>query len=141
MRRNGLAHLRLGDSLPFPEGTHFAVRKGLPLLEQILNKAIADISDVERNAISNRWVGVDMELGHRWARAFRWVALLAGAIALILLLVYFHNGSLRRELTERLRIQRELEETRDHLVRLSADQIRILRMSRTTCVARSRASS
>ncbi|MFI5336479.1 MAG: ATP-binding protein [Opitutales bacterium] len=128
VRRLGLTNLHMGSSLPFPDGTYLAVRKDQPLLTQILNKGIADISEVERNAIANRWVGVDVELGRKWARAFRVAAVLGGLIAVILILLSLHHRSLRRELVERRRIQGELEEARDHLARLSAEQTRILKM-------------
>jgi signal transduction histidine kinase len=128
MRRHGLTHLRLGDSLPFPEGNYFGVRKGEPMLVEILNKAIADISEEERNAIQTRWVGIEAELGHRWARAFRIAALVAAGIAGILIVVFIQSRRLKRELGERLRVQRELKEAHDRLALLSAEQIRILRM-------------
>lgn len=121
-------NLRLGSVISDSTELYLGVRKDWPVLEQIINKALAGLTAEDRERINNRWIAVDTSLYHRWARAFRIAAIIALVSIGVFLLIFFHDRRLARELTERRRIQAELEQTRDRLVRASQEKSELMHM-------------
>ena len=126
-----LTNLRLGVVLESrgPANEYYlGVRKDLPVLADIINKALASISPTERHTISNRWVNVEITDNRSWLTAFKIAAAVAAAAMLVFLLASLHNRRLQVELTERCRIQNELEEAHAQLARVSEEKSELLRM-------------
>ncbi len=126
-----LANLRLGavlESRGIANENYFGVRKGLPELAGILNKVLASITPAERQAISSRWVGVEFVENRWWPMAFKIAAVIATLAVIVFLLASLHNRRLQAELTERRRIQNELEEAHAQLARVSEEKSELLRM-------------
>ena len=128
IKTHGLATLRLGSVISTTSDIYLGVRKDWPMLVRILNKALLSITPEERLQINNRWGSVDFMADGRWAAAFRIAAGIAVAAVLVFLFVFYHNRRLARELTVRRRIQTELEQTRDQLVRASQEKSELLHM-------------
>jgi two-component system sensor histidine kinase EvgS len=125
-----LTNLRLG-SVVGKSGTseiRLGVRKDLPVLARIIDKALADISPAERHEISNRWVAVDVQdEGWLSPRAIKIAAAVAAGVLFVLLLLFLHNRRLARELAERRRIQAELEQAYDRLAQISEQKSELFR--------------
>lgn len=127
IRTQRLANLRLGSVISGTSANRMGVRKDWPELARIINKALAGISPLERKQISDRWIALDYASSDRWVKAFRVTAVAAAVILLGVVLVFLHNRRLQRELGERRRIQAELEQAYDRLVRVSEEKSSLLR--------------
>ncbi|WP_172830242.1 transporter substrate-binding domain-containing protein [Opitutus sp. GAS368] len=124
-----LTNLRLGSVIGMSGSSEIrlGVRKDLPVLAGIIDKALADISAAERHEISNRWVAVDVQ-DDRWSsRAVKIASAVAAGVLFVLLLLFLHNRRLARELAERRRIQAELEQAYDRLAEISEQKSELLR--------------
>ncbi len=128
IKTHGLTTLRLGSVISTSSDIFIGVRKDWPMLVQILNKALFSITPEDRLRVNNRWGSVEFTTDGRWAAAFRIAAGIAVAAVLVFLFVFYHNRRLARELTVRRRIQGELEQTRDQLVRASQEKSELLHM-------------
>jgi signal transduction histidine kinase len=98
------------------------------MLVQIINKVLASITPEDRLRINSRWVAVDYAADWRWAAAFRIAAGIAVVAVLVFLFAFYHNRRMARELGERRRIQAELEQARDRLVRASQEKSELMHM-------------
>lgn len=126
-----LTNLRLGvvlESRGVANENYLGVRKDLPELAAIVNKAIASITPAERHAISNRWVGVELDESVWSARIVRVAGVVVVVAVLVGGLILWHNRRLARELSERRRIQSELEQTHERLTRASEEKSELMHM-------------
>jgi len=128
IKTHGWTNLRLGSVISTSTALYVGVRKDWPMLVQIMNKALAAITPEDRERINNRWIAVDTTAYHRWAKAFKISAIVAGVAIVIFLMIFFHNRLLARELAERRKIQAELEKTRDRLVKASQEKSELMHM-------------
>jgi signal transduction histidine kinase len=128
IRTHGVANLRFGSVVSASSEIYIGVRKDWPLLAQIINKALAGITAEDQQRITNRWIAVDASAGQWWARAFKIAAVVAAIAIVVFLLVFFHSRRLAQELTERRRIQAELEKTRDRLLKASQEKSELMHM-------------
>jgi two-component system, NarL family, sensor histidine kinase EvgS len=125
----GLSNLKIAGVVPYLFDLRYAVRKDQPVLRDLLDKGVASLSAKDRQAIVGPWVGVDYVRIVRWDYVMRWVAggvLVAGAFCAML---FWHNRSLRKELVERARVQRELEATQRRLEELNEEKSGLMRMA------------
>lgn len=83
--REKLSHLKVFSSLDFSYTLSFAVRKDLPVLHQILTKALAAIPEKEKNAIFNQWVHIKLDpFSIFLAKYSQWLGVLSAALLLLL---------------------------------------------------------
>jgi len=127
MKAQHLANLRLGTVISDSEDNFIGVRKGLPLLAQIIDKAVAAITPLERKEIDDRWIGIDLAPS-RWVRAGKVAAGVAAIAVVIFLLAFVHSRRLSRELAERRRVQDALEHAHATLARVSEEKSALLHM-------------
>lgn len=126
-----LTNLRLGivlESRGVANENYLGVRKNLPELAGIINKALASITPSERHAISNRWVGVNLDESVWSARIVRAAVVVIVLVVLIGAAVLWHNRRLARELAERRRIQAELECAHARLTRANEEKSELMHM-------------
>jgi signal transduction histidine kinase len=126
-----LTNLRLGvvlESRGVANENYLGVRKDLPELATIIDKALASITPAERHGISNRWVGVDLDENVWSARIVRIAAVVVVLAVLIGGFVLWHNRRLARELSERRRIQAELETAHARLTRANEEKSELMHM-------------
>jgi ABC-type amino acid transport substrate-binding protein len=128
IKTNHLTSLRLGSVLSASSDIYLGIRKDWPMLVQIINKVLASITPEDRLRINSRWVAVDYAADWRWAAAFRIAAGIAVVAVLVFLFAFYHNRRMARELGERRRIQAELEQARDRLVRASQEKSELMHM-------------
>jgi PAS domain S-box-containing protein len=82
IQREGLSNLKVAAHIEELHPIAMGVRKDWPTFAAIVDKAIADISQNEHNAISRRWQSLKFEQGANHALLWR----VAGIMALVLLL-------------------------------------------------------
>lgn len=90
---------------------YFAIQQQSPELKSIFDKAIASISDGEKQAIYEEWFGINVETGYNKTVVMR-VAVQVGAIILfVIIIIVVWNRRLRGEIESR----KELEEKMKHM--------------------------
>jgi two-component system, NarL family, sensor histidine kinase EvgS len=128
-RAGGLDDLKVAGLFPQKLELRLAVRRDQPELHAALNAAIAAITPAERDAIMEPWIRLDFGSVVSWRRVLRWALLALAILVPIIAAVLWHNTRLRRELELRLRLQRELEATRDRLAALNEEKAGLMRMA------------
>lgn len=129
IKTRGLMNLKIAGIADYRFELHFAVRRDWPELAGILDAVIASLDDAEKQAIVDRWVRVDYADVVRWDKVWRMLTLGIGAVLVIVGAVFWHNNRLRRELTERRRVEAELRGARDRLEELNGEKSRLLDMA------------
>jgi two-component system sensor histidine kinase/response regulator len=120
LRELGLTNLKVAAPTDDEEKRiHFAVREDWPELAGILNKGLASIPLVERQAILDRWINVEFERGLDPAKVWRAVLQGLAAAALLGIIGLFYLRRLRREIRKRQRLQDQLAEARRHVVEIA----------------------
>lgn len=122
VKSEGLTNLRLGVVYDDRANVHFGVRRELAMLQGILDKAVADITPAEHQAIRARWLTIDYEQDRWWLSAFKASAGVAITVIIGAALLIMYQRRLARELAQRRRVQAELEQTRDRLTRTSEEK-------------------
>ena len=125
----GLSNLKIAGVVPYLFDLRYAVRKDQPVLRDLLDKGVVSLSAKDRQDVVGPWVGVDYVRIVRWDYVVRWVAAGAAVAAVFFVFMAWHNRSLRRELAERARIQRELEDTKHRLEELNEEKSGLMRMA------------
>lgn len=107
--RHGIANLRVAGDSGRSNALHIASRNDWPMLNQILSKGLASITEVERQTIYRRWIRLDDGVSTRQ----NLITLLGGGalFALLLVIILLFNRSLRRQVDARTAaLSRELSE-------------------------------
>lgn len=103
IKQLGLTNLRIAGYSPYDMPLHMGVRKGLPELVPILNKAIAAIPESEKKAIYSRWITIEQRSIFE-TREF-WYIL--SALLFIVLAVIFAIAAWNRTLKRQVRFKTE----------------------------------
>jgi polar amino acid transport system substrate-binding protein len=98
-----------------PEPHMLAVRKDLPELVGILDKAIGAISDSERRAIVQKWFTVRVEQAPNWSAVMQWAGIFGIFFLVILGSTLFWNQRLRKEVNLRKRTKEKLQTLNEEL--------------------------
>jgi signal transduction histidine kinase len=109
LQESAITNIRLVGTTNFNYRWAIGIRRDLPMLQQILNKGLKGISQQERQQINNKWVPV-VQPGWRVSPAAI-AGMIAGLALFITAGVVIWNRSLSREITERKRVEAELEST------------------------------
>ncbi|WP_018124387.1 ATP-binding protein [Desulfovibrio oxyclinae] len=106
---------------PITLGNHdqrMAVAREDRILASVLDKALASITPLERQALMQEWMAVRYEHGMSLRSIIRWLLVLVLPLGAALLVMAFSNRRLRRERDTQLLMQRELQESREALDRV-----------------------
>ncbi len=122
LRQTENSNLRLhlpADMPTYP--TLFAVRKDAPELLNLLNKGLKTLTETDRAEILNRWFSVEIRQGVEREQVVTLVLQVIGIGGFLLLLVFFWNLSLRREIGLRRDIEQKMRfmATHDDLTQLA----------------------
>ncbi|WP_372880767.1 transporter substrate-binding domain-containing protein [Psychromonas sp.] len=106
INENDLQDLRINFTTEYPYQLAYAVRKDMPELVPILNKALASISEQSRYRIENQWLQEELDRARvlksdkqfDYKNVIAWFSILL--LALLLLLVFINR--LQRKLWERI---------------------------------------
>lgn len=128
-KTRGLTNLKIAGVLPERFDLRYAVRRDWPELVALLDRAIAGVTEADRQAVLHPWVRVDYEKIIRWDLVWKTAAIVLSVLGVILGAVIYHNRRLARELVERGRLARQLAEEHEKLVRLNEDKTELLQMA------------
>ncbi|MCX6954494.1 MAG: transporter substrate-binding domain-containing protein [Verrucomicrobia bacterium] len=128
-KTRGLTNLKIAGVMPDRFDICYAVRRDWPELPALLNRALAHLDESNRQALVHPWIRVD------YAQVIRWDLVWKVALATLLVggavlgAVIYHNRRLARELKERIRLQREIEDAHNQLVRLNEEKSELLQVA------------
>ena len=126
IQKNGLSNLKVAAPADWGDyHLYFAARKDWPQLVTLMGKALATLDRRELAAINNRWITVRYDYGLTSGALLRWAALILIPALLLVALFVLHNRSLRREVAEREKTERELSQTVEKLSTALADVRRL----------------
>ncbi len=116
IRKHGLHNLKVAASAGYPDSrTRFGVRKDIPELAQILDKAISSIDRRKMDQVIQKWLPVRYEQGVDIGYVRKAVLIIVGVFVLLLVVSLFWNRRLSREVKERKRAEGSLKESEQRL--------------------------
>ena len=98
----GLENLKVAAPTPYTFDLAFGVRKDMPELVTILDKALANIPETDKAVFQERWVNIRVERQIDWQAVRRIVFTTIGAAVVILVVIVWWNRRLAREVKERI---------------------------------------
>ena len=105
VNKGGHVDLKIAGNTDYEHALSVALRKGWdPVAMNIINKAIASISDQEREKIYNKWVSITLEESIDYTLLWQISAVF---LAFILVVVYW-NRRMAREISHRLAVEADL---------------------------------
>ncbi|MBI9089990.1 MAG: transporter substrate-binding domain-containing protein [Desulfobacterium sp.] len=112
-RKMGLLHLKVAALTPYEYKLCIGVRKDWPELVKILDKALRELSDEEKNRIYDKWFGDQFEPEFDWvARIITSIATLL-AVSIFMVFIYLRwKKRLSLEITEHRRTETALKKSR-----------------------------
>ncbi|GAB0057162.1 Sensor histidine kinase RcsC [Candidatus Magnetaquicoccaceae bacterium FCR-1] len=108
IQKGDLNNLKVAAHTQLTKEVRFGVAADRPELAAILNKALAAMSDRERNAIQNAWLNIRIEIGTDLSTILAWARPAVGGIVLLFLTFIFWNRRLKREVRQRREIEASL---------------------------------
>lgn len=129
IKTRGLSSLKIAGIMPQVFELRYAVRQDWPELVAILDKGIATISKSDLQALNHRWIRVDYARVVRWDLVWKTSAIVLIVLATIIGFFMWHNRSLKRELAERIRLQKAVEKAHFELTRINDDRSALLQMA------------
>lgn len=129
IRQQGLSNLKVAGVAPYTFALRLAIRRDQPELAAILDQAIATLSAAERQDLVATYVRLDTGAVVSWHTAIRWFVSACAAAIIVIAAIGWHNYRLRRELDQRLRLQRELEKSHAKLETLNREKSGLMRMA------------
>jgi len=98
-------------------------------LQSILNKALASISETEKNKINNRWI--DTQIDYDYSNIIRILILIAIIAVIILLVSSYWIYRLKKEIKKRKDIQKDLEKAKNEAenARAEAEKANMIKSS------------
>jgi PAS domain S-box-containing protein len=100
-RKLGIDNLQVASITPFTLEVSFAVRKDIPILAGILNRALASIHPEEKSLIYDKWVNVEVAQRIDWAKVWKVALSIAGVVLIIFGFILRSNQKLTREASKR----------------------------------------
>lgn len=126
--RLGITNLKISGVMPEFTRSRFAVRNDWAILAGIIDKYFASLSEVERNAMIEKWVRLDVPEQFDWGPLLR-IALGMALIGFVVLgFMLWRNRDLRHQLEERQRHQAAMEAAHTRVSRLSEERSDLLHM-------------
>lgn len=126
IQKKGLTNLRIAAPINW-DGVQLAMgfRKDWPILQGIMAKGLASISQAEKDEISQRWIRVKYDPGVDIGIIWRWALGIGAGISILFLLVLAWNRSLQKEIAGRKDAEKNLEKTIDDL-QTALDEVKTL---------------
>ncbi len=129
IKTRGLSSLKIAGIMPQVFELRYAVRQDWPELVAILDKGIATISKADLQSLNHRWIRVDYARVVRWDLVWKTSAIVLAILVTVIGFFMWHNRSLKRELAERIRLQKAVEKAHFELTRINDDRSALLQMA------------
>lgn len=95
-------------------GNHIAVNKNLPILADVLNKAVLTITDAESQQIYEKWFDISIETGLDKNVVVRVAAQVGVLIIIIIIIIMVWNRRLYLEIKNRKRLEEQMKYMATH---------------------------
>jgi signal transduction histidine kinase len=126
--RLGITNLKISGVMPEFTSGRIAVRRDWAILAGIVDKYFESLSEVERGAMVEKWVSLDVPMPFNWDLVLRigvGGAVFGGGVFWVVL---WRNRKLRHQLVERERYHTAVEEAHERVSRLSEEKSDLLHM-------------
>ena len=108
-RSLGLDNLKVAAPTPYALDLSFAVRKDMPELGYILDKALASISEKDKAVFHERWANIRIKRQVDWMMVVRLVVSVILIAAIIMAVIMRWNRILKREVAERTVAEQKIQ--------------------------------
>lgn len=126
--RLGITNLKISGVMPEFTRSRFAVRKDWEPLVGIIDKYFATLSELERSAVVERWVRLEVPRASDWRLPLRVGGGLLLVVVVMIGFAFWRNRQLRIQLAEREKYQAAVEEAHSRVTRLSEEKSDLLHM-------------
>ncbi|MCF6194948.1 MAG: transporter substrate-binding domain-containing protein, partial [Kangiellaceae bacterium] len=109
---NNRTSLEVVFHTPYMDKLTFGVRKGLEPLVPIINKALNNITEKQRNEIVNRWLSVQVNVGTDVLTMLQWGLPIFLLLASVIALVMRSNSRMQKEIIRRRETEASLEQAK-----------------------------
>ncbi|RTE64337.1 EAL domain-containing protein [Amphritea opalescens] len=107
--KEGIDNISIVGRIGLDYDVAFASRNDRPLLGQLLDKAMVSLTETQKQVIEERWLSPEDSQRIDTQTVFQWLMIVGFALTVVLLLiVVLWNRSLKREVTHRKEIQKEV---------------------------------
>jgi polar amino acid transport system substrate-binding protein/two-component system sensor histidine kinase EvgS len=114
IHRHGFSGLQVAAAAPYKEQSlAMGNRNDWPELTSILNKALVGITEREKTAIRSKYLAIKYEQGIDKKDVLKWMLIIGGTTAAILLLVLFWNRHQSLEINRRRQTELALKESKE----------------------------
>ena len=104
LQKEGYSNVKVAAPTPFDNhDLSMGIRNDWPELVSIINKTLSSMTSGEHAAIRNKWLSMRFEYGISPAYVMKWVSVIIGVAALILVMILLWNRKLSREIRVRRR--------------------------------------
>ena len=110
-RQMGIENLKIAAPAPYSYDLCFGVRKDMPELAVILEKALATVSEKENAVFHERWTNIRFAKQIDWSAVWTMVIMVAGVALVVVIVILWWNRRLASEITERKKIEQRLLES------------------------------
>lgn len=108
VNRLGMTELKVAGTTRYSYPLSMGVRKDWPVLVNILNKTLAQISNEEINAIHRRWTSVRVQKGVDVYAIALWSSIVGVAVVILFSFIFFWNRRLALEINRRADVEKKL---------------------------------
>jgi len=126
LKKEGITNLKVAAPTPYAYNQAIGIRKDWPQLAPILDKALASITEQERNRIYNKWISLRFEHTVDYTLIWKTVLVIILVAGSILTVIVIWNRRLAREIIHRKKIEADLEKSKQDLEGQKALQQEIL---------------
>ncbi len=102
--KGGFVNIVVVGETEYAGGVFMGIRKDLPLLASVIQKAMNSISELEKTEISRKWLSLKIE--NKVNYQLVWKIIIIATIVILIVLIW--NSSLRREVERRISVERNL---------------------------------
>jgi len=117
--KSGLDNIKIASPTQYKFELAMGVRKGLPELVPLINKALEKISERERTAIVNSATAIRVSYGTEMKTILMWAIPAIIAISMIILAIVLVNRRLRQDMTKLREAEHTLEQSEDRFRQLA----------------------
>jgi len=93
---------------------YFAIQMDTPELKSIIDKGVASISDTEKQAIYEKWFGINVEAGYNKTAVMRIAVQVSILIFIIIIAIVIWNRRLRSEIQSRIQLEEKMKHMATH---------------------------
>ena len=110
IQKNYIGELKIAGKFDDTWELGIGTRNDEPILKNIFNKAIKDISAKKHQEILNKWISVNYNQGTDYKEVIKWIAAISSVFIVILLIILRINRRLNLEIQSRKETEKKLQE-------------------------------